>query len=108
MQGSDCIRLRVEKDKRLSPVLLSIAFREEAHKQWMLGQCGNKATMASLNQDVIARIPVVVPSAEIHQMFGDLAEGIVRQITVLGREADAAAEARDTLLPRIMKGELAV
>lgn len=108
MQGSDCIRLRVEKDERLSPVLLSIAFREETHKQWMLGQCGNKATMASLNQDVIARIPVVVPSAETHKMFSDLAEGIVRQIAVLKREADAAAEARDTLLPRIMNGELVV
>lgn len=108
MQGSDCIRLRVEKGDRLSPVLLSIAFREEAHKKWMLGQCGNKATMASLNQDVIARIPVVVPSNEIHQMFVDLAEDILRQNAILGREADAAAEARDTLLPRIMNGEITV
>ena len=50
MQGSDCIRLRVLTDA-IRPAFLSFALRLPSHKQWIITQCSNKATMASLNQD---------------------------------------------------------
>ena len=62
MQGSDCIRLRALTDE-VNPRFLSFAFRLPTHKRWMIAQCSNKATMASLNQDVIARIPVRLPDS---------------------------------------------
>ncbi|MFN0050703.1 MAG: restriction endonuclease subunit S [Planctomycetales bacterium] len=72
IQGSDCIRMRSHSD-RVSTLLLSLAFRETAHKEWMLTQCSNKATMASLNQDVLSRIVTVLPIPTIHREFVDLA-----------------------------------
>jgi type I restriction enzyme S subunit len=105
IQGSDCIRLRSMNDSVCS-VYLSFMFREEGHKQWMLNQCGNKATMASLNQDVIARIPIVEPSRSLLREFKDSASLHLTQIAQLQRQSELAAKARDLLLPRLMAGEV--
>jgi len=43
-------------------------------------QCSNKATMASLNQDVIARIPYLAPDRTILREFHDFAYEILNQI----------------------------
>ena len=63
-QGSDCIRLRLSKGP-INPRFASYAFLRPYHKEWMLRQCGNKATMASLNQDVIRRIVLPFPRPEV-------------------------------------------
>ncbi len=60
VQGSDCIRLRFSTTE-VNPRFVSYAFLRNVHKQWMLIQSGNKATMASLNQDVIKRITIPMP-----------------------------------------------
>jgi type I restriction enzyme S subunit len=107
MQGSDCIRLRPVCDV-VCPSFLSFAFRQENHKQWMLTHCSNKATMASVNQEVIGRIPVLAPSRELLHRFGDFASRILAQIASLGRKSQKAEAARDLLLPRLMSGKIAV
>lgn len=55
MQGSDCIRLRF-LSADVVPRFVSYSFLTETHQKWMLVQAGNKATMASLNHDIIRRI----------------------------------------------------
>lgn len=107
VQGSDCIRMRSHSE-RVSTLLLSLAFRESTHKEWMLTQCANKATMASLNQDVLSRIITTLPSHSIHREFVELASVIMDQIGVLERQSEKAHAARDLLLPRLMSGEMAV
>lgn len=107
VQGSDCIRMRVAA-RRITPTLLSLAFRQDSHKKWMLSQCGNKATMASLNQDVIARIPLLIPSYEVLLRLDEYASRNLSQITTLQRQSEGAAAARDLLLPRLMNGEIPV
>jgi type I restriction enzyme S subunit len=107
VQGSDCIRMRVG-ECRVSAEYLSVGFREEQHRQWMLNQCGNKATMASLNQDVIARIPVQIPSHECLLLFDDFAKRMLTQIATLQSQIERLCKARDLLLPRLMNGEIPV
>jgi len=60
MQGSDCIRLRFSSEK-INTQYISCAFLSETHRKWMLTQSGNKATMASLNQNIIKRINIYLP-----------------------------------------------
>ena len=60
IQGSDCIRLRLSKE-RINPRFVSYAFLRSYHKEWMLQQCANKATMASLDQGVLRRIVLPLP-----------------------------------------------
>ena len=71
MQGSDCIRLRVQS-KKITSNFLSYWFLLGSHKNWMLTQCSNKATMASLNQDVIKRIPVSLPDIDVQNKIADI------------------------------------
>ena len=89
LQGSDCIRLRLDRDK-IDPRFVSYAFLQPGHKEWMLQQCGNKATMASLNQDVIKRILLPLPSkstqcriANSISIYDDLIENNRRRIALL-------------------------
>ena len=93
MQGSDCIRLRIESDE-LNPRFVSYAFLRETHKKWMLTQSSNKATMASLNQDIIRRIPIPLPARAIQDdivkilsAYDELIENNRRRIQLLEESA---------------------
>jgi type I restriction enzyme S subunit len=93
VQGSDCIRLRLDLN-RVMPRYLSYAFLTTHHKEWMLQQCANKATMASLNQDVIRRIKIPVPKYDQQQRialtlanYDDLIENNRRRIALLEEAA---------------------
>jgi type I restriction enzyme S subunit len=93
MQGSDCIRIRIRTDSIL-PVFLSFALRLPSHKQWMITQCSNKATMASLNQDIIGRISVKLLDiatqarvASILSAYDELIENNRRRIQLLEQAA---------------------
>jgi type I restriction enzyme S subunit len=107
MQGSDCIRMRSLSDE-VCPVLLTFAFREPSHHEWMLTQCGNKATMASLNQGVISRIPAIVPSKILQDEFRLFATDCLDQMTTLAQQNQKLRTARDLLLPKLMSGEIEV
>jgi type I restriction enzyme S subunit len=93
MQGSDCIRLRFLTDQ-IRTRFVSYAFLRKEHQQWMLAQSGNKATMASLNQDIIRRIPLVIPPPDIQERvvgilsaYDDLIENNRRRMALLEESA---------------------
>lgn len=88
-QGSDCIRLRV-KSPILNNRFLSYSFLVDAHKRWMMNQSSHGATMASLNQEIISRIPLRLPPlptqlkiASILSAYDDLIENNTRRIEIL-------------------------
>jgi len=107
VQGSDCIRMR-SSSERISSTLMSLAFRSEHHKEWMLVQCSNKATMASLNQEVLGRIKQLIPGENIRQIFIEILSPILSQIDNLEIQNERLAAARDILLPRLMSGKVPV
>lgn len=55
MQGSDCIRLRVETAD-INPRFLSYYFLTNKHKAFMVSMCSHGTTMASLNQNILEQI----------------------------------------------------
>lgn len=88
-QGSDCLRLRVT-GRSVDPRYVSYSFLSEDHKSWMMNQCSHGATMASLNQDIVKRIPLLIPPLEtqrkiasILSAYDDLIENNTRRIKVL-------------------------
>lgn len=64
--------------------------------------------MASVNQEIIGRIPVLEPTPELLRRFDDFASPILAQIANLEQQSQRAAAARDLLLPRLMSGEITV
>lgn len=71
MQGSDCIRLRFHTGD-VVPRFVSYSFLTISHQKWMLTQSGNKATMASLNHDIIRRISLRLPAPRVQQAVIDI------------------------------------
>lgn len=97
-QGSDCLRIRI-KSESLDPLFLSYCFLTDNHKKWMMAQCSHGATMASLNQDIISRIPLSIPNIQIQQKiasilsnYDDLIENNTRRIEILEQMAKLVYE----------------
>ncbi len=101
IQGSDCIRLRVVSGP-LTPRFLSIGFREAEHQRWMMNQCSGGATMASLNQDILCRIPLAVPPPELIAKFDKFSTSAVDQVDVLASKIQTFRRTRNLLLPRLI------
>ena len=94
-QGSDCLRLRFNSP-RIDSGFVSYFLLTDEHKQWIMNQCSHGATMASLNQDIIWRIPSRVPDlptqrkiASILSSYADLIENNTRRIAILEEMAQA-------------------
>ena len=73
MQGSDCIRLRVNSN-RINARYLSYYFLTDSHRAFMISMCSHGTTMASLNQKIIELICVPLPKRKIQD----------RIVTILG------------------------
>lgn len=89
-QGSDCLRLRVHSEKSVLSKYLSFTFLTHEHQSWMMQQCSHGATMASLNQDIIKRIPVRLPPidqqrviVDVLSAYDDLIDNNSRRIEIL-------------------------
>lgn len=96
LQGSDCIRLRISADSPVQPAFVTFALRTREHQAWMQSFCSHGATMASLNQDILRKLPLPdVDRAEqdlaiaVLQTIDDLIENNRRRIEVLEEMAGA-------------------
>jgi type I restriction enzyme, S subunit len=94
-QGSDCLRLRLNSP-RVDPLYASFFFCTEEHQRWMMNQCSHGATMASLNQGVLERIELPLPSLSIQNRiagilsaYDELIENSQRRIRILEEMARA-------------------
>jgi type I restriction enzyme S subunit len=88
-QGSDCLRLRINSPE-LSPMFASYSFLTDSHQKWMMNQCSHGATMASLNQAIVCRIPLRFPDMRtqnaisgILSAYDNLIKNNTRRIEIL-------------------------
>jgi type I restriction enzyme, S subunit len=77
------------------------AFREHAI-QSMSGTSGRQR----VQNDMLGRFPVVVPSAAVAAAFSEVVTAIQIRIAGNHRQAQTLAALRDTLLPRLISGQL--
>lgn len=64
------------------------------------------SSRGSLTTKLLAELVTVLPSLRVIDAFDSLAEPIVRKITSSLRESQTLAALRDTLLPKLISGEL--
>ena len=69
-----------------------------------LGQSGS--TIVNLNKAQFGKIAVVIPSIEIMKSFDEIVSPMFESILLNQEENIKLAELRDSLLPRLMSGEL--
>jgi type I restriction enzyme S subunit len=94
-QGSDCLRLRL-KSPSIDPKFISFCLLSETHKRWMTNQCSHGSTMASLNQEIVSRIPLYLPPlttqrkiTAILSAYDDLIKNNTRRIAILDEMAQS-------------------
>ncbi len=66
------------------------------------------SAIPSTSRDDFYGMPVVVPPAEIQNTFGAIVGGLIAKIHANNHESGTLAALRDTLLPRLLSGEVAV
>ena len=69
---------------------------------------GGKAAIPGINKQDIENIPIYSQNNEIVKHFGDVVLPLIKQILFNCKESCRLASLRDTLLPRLMSGELKV
>ena len=62
--------------------------------------------MASLNQDILCRIPLVVPASEHLAAFDGFCASTLKQMDVLSSQIQNLHRTRDLLLPRLLSGQI--
>ena len=67
-----------------------------------------KVDIPGINKQDIKNIPIYSPNNEIVKHFGDVVLPLIKQILFNCKESRRLASLRDTLLPRLMSGELKV
>ena len=66
------------------------------------------AVQPKLNQGNLKSIPCVIPSVEVSTSFGSIIEPFFSNIRCLADEIKTLSELRDSLLPRLISGELQI
>jgi type I restriction enzyme S subunit len=66
----------------------------------------NGSTFMEISKKAFRPIPALVPSPEVLQSFSDVAEALFERLIENEKQAQTLATLRDTLLPRLISGQL--
>lgn len=102
--GTGCLLVRPGKNW-CSPGFLSRLLDLKSTKRW-LTQHAVGATMPNLNTGILAAVPVLLPSREVLMEFEQLTHVLDTRISENNATIQTLANLRDTLLPRLISGQL--
>ena len=78
-------------------------------KQYDYTSLGNTSSIATaVNSKIIKSMPIIMPSIDVLQQFHSVVSPIFDRVQSLSYELTRLAETRDTLLPKLMSGELKI
>mgnify|MGYP003552953323 FL=1 len=72
------------------------------------GKMADGAAYPAINQAVIMNIDLVIPSTEDLKLFNDVAENLYLKIYENFEQNKSLTQIRDSLLPKLMTGKIAV
>ena len=90
---------------KLSKYYLYMLFKEK--REFLLSQ-GNGSVFTNLKTDIVKSMKIAIPNEQILSKFNSLIESLFIQIENKTIESRRLATLRDTLLPKLMSGELRV
>lgn len=78
-------------------------------RQYDYTSLGNTSSIATaVNSKIIKNMPIMMPPIDILQQFHTVVSPLFNRMQSLSDELTQLAETRDTLLPRLMSGELKI
>ena len=102
--GTGCLLLRRGRQWQ-SPGFLSMLLDAPRARTWLV-QHAVGATMPNLNTGILGSVPVVLPSPSVLSAFEELVSVTEEQRSRNASMAETLATLRDTLLPRLISGQL--
>lgn len=102
--GTGCLLLRPGRQWN-SPGFLSMLLDEARARTWLV-QHAVGATMPNLNTGILGSVPVVLPTPSVLSTFEELVSVTEEQRSRNTSMAETLATLRDTLLPRLISGQL--
>ena len=102
--GTGCLLLRPGKSWR-SSTFLSMALNAAQARTWLV-QHAVGATMPNINTGILGSVPVLLPPDALLSAFEDVVSATELQRSHNSSTAETLATLRDTLLPRLISGQL--
>ena len=104
--GTGCLLVRPGANFP-SPLFVSFALDRPECRSWIV-QHAIGATMPNLNTGILARVPLMMPDDALLGVFEKTVQPIAKRILALDDQAEVLLAMRDTLLPKLVSGELRV
>ncbi|MDD2178124.1 restriction endonuclease subunit S [Acidovorax sp. D2M1] len=102
--GTGCLLLRPGKSWR-SSTFLSMALDAAQARTWLV-QHAVGATMPNINTGILGSVPVLLPPDALLSAFEDVVSATELQRSHNSSTAETLSALRDTLLPRLISGQL--
>jgi type I restriction enzyme, S subunit len=91
----------------IDPSILYLSFRSQEVQQRIVTQATG-TTVVGIRQNLLRKIPFVIPSKSIQNMSSTTLRDIVNNIDVLDKTITNLRRTRDLLLPKLISGEVEV
>jgi len=104
--GTGCLLVR-PGPSFLSSAFLSLTLDAPRARQWLV-QHAVGATMPNLNTSILGSVPVVLPDDKLLDTFESIVSATEAQLSQNSEMANTLCSLRDTLLPRLISGQLRV
>lgn len=100
--------LNILDEEIMSRYFLCQLLSSEEFQYYFISNATSSGGQANISPDLIYNTEIVVPPKEAMQKFHQLAKDIYSKIFANELEIETLANLRDTLLPKLMKGEIEV
>ena len=104
--GTGCLLVRFGPEWP-SPLFASIALDRPETRAWIV-QHAIGATMPNLNTGILASVPIIVPSDKLLRAFNRVAQPLADRVIASDAQTETLVSLRDSLLPKLISGELRV
>jgi type I restriction enzyme S subunit len=104
--GTGCLLVRLGHRWR-SPAFASFALDRPETRAWIV-QHAIGATMPNLNTGILSSVPIVMPPDDVLTAFAIAVDQLQDLVVVRDAESSMLAALRDTILPRLLSGELRI
>lgn len=95
------------EESGLTTTFIYFTFLQDSFRQRVSG-FATGTTVLALPKDTFDALQVVIPSAPVRSRFEEVATLILNRCSLLAKEIEVLAELRDTLLPKLISGELRI
>ncbi len=102
--GTGCLLVR-PGSRWPSPTFLSMTLDAPRARSWLV-QHAVGATMPNLNTGILGSVPVLLPTVDVLQLFEEVISVTEEQRNHNASTMETLATLRDTLLPRLISGQL--